>query len=132
MKSAAFSKTLRLRKRREFLRVQRAGTKVHTRSFLVLVAPQEPDRRGPSRLGITVTRKVASAVGRNTIKRRVREAFRRHRHLLPEGFDIVFVAKRTESLPTFADAEHAMRKVARILAREASSSVCRGEEAGRP
>lgn len=79
-----------------------------------------------------MTRKVASAVGRNTIKRRVREAFRRHRHLLPEGFDIVFVAKRTDDLPTFEDAERALRKVVRVLEREASPVTGRGGEAGRP
>ncbi len=118
MRSAAFSKALRLRKRREFLRVQRSGTKIHTRSFLVFVAPQEPDRRGPSRLGITVTRKVAGAVGRNAIKRRVREGFRRNRHLLPDGYDLVFVAKRGAGIPSLEDVEAALRKVGAAIARD--------------
>lgn len=46
------------------------------------------------RLGITVTKKVANAVGRNRIKRVVRETFRRHRELLPEGIELVAIAKR--------------------------------------
>jgi ribonuclease P protein component len=45
-------------------------------------------------VGITVTRKVAGSVGRNRIRRRVREAFRRSRAELPPGLELVFVAKQ--------------------------------------
>ena len=47
----------------------------------------------PTRLGVTVTRKVGNAVQRNRIKRVVREVFRRNRDLFPPA-DVVFVAKR--------------------------------------
>ena len=46
-----------------------------------------------TRLGIAVARKaVAAAVGRNRIKRQVRESFRLHRAALP-GLDVVVQAK---------------------------------------
>lgn len=105
MKPEGFPRRLRLRRRREFLRVQRGGRKVHTRFFLVFVAPTprsvaraealegRPRLPGP-RLGVTVTRKVGKAVKRNRIKRLVREAFRRERASLPTGVDMVWVAKR--------------------------------------
>ncbi len=95
--------------------MQRGGAKHHTRFFLVFVAPSalrghapgpgeveastgEPPAPGGglpgTRLGVTVTRKVGKAVKRNRIKRLVREAFRRERHALPAGLDMVWVAKR--------------------------------------
>ncbi|MEW5914704.1 MAG: ribonuclease P protein component [Thermodesulfobacteriota bacterium] len=46
-----------------------------------------------SRLGITVTRRVAGAVGRNRLKRLVREAFRTAGPHLPPGLDLVVIAK---------------------------------------
>ncbi len=109
MESEGFPQRLRLRRRRDFLRVQRSGAKHHTRFFLVFVAPSALRPRGSTpvaasdlpgtRLGITVTRKVGKAVKRNRIKRLVREAFRRERNALPAGLDMVWVAKRdaTES-----------------------------------
>ena len=89
----ALRKGSRLRKRRQFLAVQGEGKKLQSRSFLVFVRPQA-DAAGPTRLGITVSRKIGSAVERNHVKRLVREVFRRHKALFPRGVDVVFVAKR--------------------------------------
>lgn len=49
---------------------------------------------GPTRIGVTASRKLGSAVKRNRVKRLVREAFRRHKLLFPSGLDLVFVAKK--------------------------------------
>ena len=67
-----------------------AGRKHHTANFLVLVLPRG---EGPSRVGITVTKKVGNAVVRNRIKRLVREVFRKESARFPEGCDIVWIAK---------------------------------------
>ncbi len=82
----------RLRRREEFLHAQREGTRVHTPHFVVVVLPRPEGERVP-RLGITVTKKVAGSVGRNRVKRVVREVFRRNRLLFPEGCDLVVIAK---------------------------------------
>lgn len=110
MRPFAFPARLRLKQRREFLRVQRGGRKHHVRHFIVFVSPRlstngdhasgEPP---PTRLGITVTRKIGNAVARNRIKRLVREVFRRHRQALPAGLDVVWVAKQQAAGASFAD-----------------------------
>lgn len=137
VRDESLPRRLRLQQRREFLRVQRSGVKHHTRYFLVFVAPSALRRRGPdpapvvtatavnaaatgglpgTRLGVTVTRKVGKAVKRNRIKRLVREAFRRERHALPPGLDMVWVAKRDAVETTFEAVVHDMRALAQRLA----------------
>jgi ribonuclease P protein component len=126
--SESFPRRLRLRRRREFLRVQRSGAKHHTRFFLVFVAPSVLPGPGPAaaasasagglpgtRLGVTVTRKVGKAVKRNRIKRLVREAFRRERHALPAGLDMVWVAKRDAVETTYEGVVQDMRALASRL-----------------
>lgn len=120
MKPEGFPAQFRLRKRREFLRVQHGGEKHHTRHFLVFVAPgaavtgEEP--AGLLRLGITVTRKVGPAVVRNRIKRLVREAFRRKRSQFPAGYDMVWVAKQSAATVRYADVVAEMDAMSRRLA----------------
>ncbi len=61
---------------------------MHTAHFVILVLPA-----GAQRLGITATRRTAGAVGRNRIRRLVREVFRRERGLFPPACELVFVAR---------------------------------------
>ncbi len=95
-----------MRKRFEFRRVRDLGRRVHTKSFLLLVSAHGEGL--PARLGITVTRQVAGAVGRNRIKRLVREVFRQNRALFPDGTDIVVVAKRAGSVQSYGDVRNEM------------------------
>jgi ribonuclease P protein component len=103
MAGEEFPAQLRLRQRREFLAVQRLGTKYHTRNFLVFV--QVDERPGPTRLGVTVTKKVGNAVQRNWIKRRVREAFRRKQRAFAPGLSMVWIAKKQAKGVTFAEVQ---------------------------
>jgi len=88
----SFPKGLRIRKRAEYLEIQRSGTAVHGRVLIGIV--RRAQGGGTARLGITTTRKLGSAVARNRVRRLVREAFRRNRGALPAGADVVVVAKR--------------------------------------
>ena len=63
-----------MRRRGEFRETYDAGRRHHGRLAVVFACFCEGD--GP-RLGITVTKKVGSAVVRNRLRRRVREIFRR-------------------------------------------------------
>ena len=83
-----FPRADRILSRTDFLRVQREGKRVHTPNFVIMVLAG-----GSQRLGITVTRKAAGSVGRNRVRRVVREVFRRNRALFPHC-ELVLVARR--------------------------------------
>ncbi|MBO4755708.1 MAG: ribonuclease P protein component [Bacteroidales bacterium] len=58
---------------------------------------------GPSRILVSVPkRSFKRAVKRNLLKRRIREAYRRQKALLPAGTDILFIYNAPEVLP-YAD-----------------------------
>ena len=95
-----FPKTLRLRRRHEFLGVQRSSYRLVTQHFIVYARPTG-DRQ--TRIGITVSRKVGRAHHRNRIKRLVREAFRLNRSVLPDGLDAVMVARPGRGMPELND-----------------------------
>lgn len=86
----SFTKADRLRRRRDYLRVQAQGRRLHSRHFGVTLAP--PETPGP-RLGLVVTRRFGKAARRNRMKRLLREFFRRHKALLPPR-DLVIMAKQ--------------------------------------
>lgn len=119
-----FPRAHRLRRREEFLRVQRTGRRVHTKHFVLVVLPGP---EGLRRLGITVTKKVAKAVGRNRVKRVVREVFRRNRHLFPEGCDVVVIAKSGAPALGYEDVKAEIARVRRPLARAAEKARKHGE-----
>jgi ribonuclease P protein component len=81
----------RILKRSEFMELTRSGRKVQNDCFIAFFKPGRLDH---SRLGITVTRKVAKAARRNRVKRLIREYFRLNRRHLNQNWDINIVAKK--------------------------------------
>jgi ribonuclease P protein component len=77
--SETFSKDDRLRKRREFEECYASGVRVSGRHIQVFLLADPPG--GRPRLGISVPRRVGTAVTRNRVRRRLREIFRRSRSL---------------------------------------------------
>lgn len=67
------------------------GRKIHTPHFIVLsvVEPMHP-----TRLGVTVSRKVGNAVVRNRVKRLIKEFFRNNYGKLSESSCLSIIAKR--------------------------------------
>ncbi len=109
-----FPKSARLRKRRDFLRVQERGTKVAVGSLLALVQRNEG---GVTRLGLTVSSKVGNSVVRNRIRRTLRELYRKRQGSFPAGLDLVLVARASAKDAGFArlaqDFERVVAQVAR-------------------
>ncbi len=108
----------RLRRPEEFQRV-RAGKRSWGHPLLVLYAA--PNDGQPTRVGISVGKRVGNAVVRNRVKRRVREAVRlRHADLAP-GHDLVFIARAPAAeadWPAVRGATEDLLRRARILPRE--------------
>lgn len=88
----------RIRRRREFLGVQRQGLRVRGRYLTLFTLP---NGLGRGRLGIIATRRIGGAVRRNRAKRLMRELFR-VRGGVP-GFDLVALLR-----PEFPDVRFAV------------------------
>ena len=82
----------RLSRSADFDRVFRHGRSHAGREFVLYVFPRGDD--GSPRLGLSVSRKVGGAVDRNLVKRLLREAFAQESSQLPEGTDVVVVARQ--------------------------------------
>lgn len=66
-------------------------------------------------MGVTVTRKVGSAVVRNRLKRRVREFFRHNAHNWPQGLDLVFIARHSAGERSKLDMASDLEKIGQKL-----------------
>ena len=111
-----FPRSCRLTTRRQFLTVYAEGRRVASKSFTVFGLPNSA---GTCRLGITVTRKVGNAVRRNSIKRRLRDVFRRNQMHLGPNIDLVVNAHAsidvTDSAAIEAEFLHTVRRLAKHM-----------------
>lgn len=104
-RAQTFTARDRLRTRADFTRVQAGGHRVAGRFVTLLILAN--DGTTP-RLGLIASRRLGRAVARNRAKRRVRDLFRRHRHVLADraGLDIVVIPKREICDAPFAAVEN--------------------------
>jgi ribonuclease P protein component len=119
-------KHFRLRKHADYLRAYAAGRKRQSANMSWFLAPQSPDASGlhAGRVGLTVSKAMGKAHQRNRIKRRMREALRRHVDLVPVGFDLIFHPRRSVLTVEFAELEG---EIVRIL-EVARTDAARGEK----
>lgn len=108
-----FPPRYRLRKRHEFLTLQREGRRHAAPHFVVITRPAAT---AAARVGITTSRKVGSAPQRNRIRRLVREFFRRHRPLLDPPHDVLVIARPGAAAVPYADVVSELSRALRLPA----------------
>ena len=86
-----YPRHVRIRRRADFQDCYARGKRCPAGRFLLFAAC---GTQAGTRTGVTVSRKVGRAVVRNRIKRLLREFFRLNGNALPEGADIVVVARK--------------------------------------
>ena len=101
---------VRLRKHADYVRAYEAARKRQSASMSWFLAPQA--QSAAPRVGLTVGKVLGKAHDRNRIKRRMREALRRHVDLLAPGFDLILHPRRTVLTLPFAKLE---AEIVRIL-----------------
>jgi ribonuclease P protein component len=89
----------RLRRHSDYQRAYPASRKRQSASMTWFIGPQQPAYAGAPlpltpRVGLTVGKVIGKAHERNRIKRRMREALRRHVDMLPRGLDLIFHPRR--------------------------------------
>jgi ribonuclease P protein component len=129
---------VRLRKHADYQRAYAAARKRQSASMSWFLAPQPaPEGEGQpgdgagrergARVGLTAGKVLGKAHERNRIKRRMREAIRRHVELLPQGFDLIFHPRRAVLTLEFSKLE---AEIVRIL--EWAQAEASGAAAGKP
>jgi len=94
MGSFSFPKGLKILNRADYVNANRSGKRIHSRHFTVIL---RQNGLGITRLGVIVSKKTGNAVKRNRVKRLIRELFRLNKSRFPQGYDIVFAAKKGAS-----------------------------------
>jgi ribonuclease P protein component len=138
----------RVRKRPEYLEIQGGGRRLAGNHYLLFYrwaaerspaerwaaerspaerlstdAPVQPLAEPAARFGITVTRKVGGAVVRNRVKRWVRESCRRLKRQLPDGLELVIVARPSAANAGYGPTASELANLARRLRGAASTSA---------
>ncbi|MBR4834613.1 MAG: ribonuclease P protein component [Thermoguttaceae bacterium] len=113
-----FDKARKIKRSTDFQLVYRARIRVYNERLTVCCRPTTPN--APSRLGLSVSKKVGKAFVRNRWKRLLREAFRLRRRELPQGFDFVAIPTRQETIPSLATLADDLTKLTARCARKAA------------
>jgi ribonuclease P protein component len=105
-----------LKRRSDLVRVLRGGTRVAGPALWLRFAPQPvspaPQPATERRIAFLLSRPVGCAVVRNRVKRRLREAYRRHKSWFPPGYDYVLGAMPAAAALTLEQLETETGKLA--------------------
>ena len=121
----------RLQKHADYQRAYAASRKRQSSSMSWFLARQTPAYAGAAlpagpRIGLTAGKVLGKAHERNRIKRRMREALRRHVDMLPKGFALILHPRRFVLTLEFAKLE---AEIVRILHQAQSEAARMSQEA---
>lgn len=94
-----------IKKNADFQKVYRTG-KSYANKLLIMYVMKTGEER-PSRIGISVSKKVGNSVVRHHVTRLVRESFRLNENKVKTGLDIVVVARAAAKEAEFKKIESA-------------------------
>ena len=97
--------TLPLKENRVFRQLYAKG-KTFASPYFILYYRE--NRRDKNRLGITVSKKLGSAVSRNRAKRLIRESYRLSENTVKTGYDFVFVMRTKTVTATCAEVRQSL------------------------
>lgn len=112
-----FPQECKIKRCGDFQSVYRARIRVYNERLTICCRPATPG--APSRLGLSVSKKVGKAFVRNRWKRLLREAFRLRRRELPVGFDFIAIPTRQDKVPPLAILADDLLKLTRRCVRKA-------------
>ena len=121
-------KGLRLRKHADFQRAYAGARKRQSASMSWFLAPRG-ESTSSARVGLTVGKVLGKAHERNRIKRRMREALRRHVDLLPEGCDLILHPRRIILTIEFAKLEAEIVRILHQAFAEAHQALAEARQA---
>jgi ribonuclease P protein component len=113
-----FSRAARLLRPADFQRVYGERRSAASGPLVVYAARRDGGPIGP-RLGLSVSRRIGTAVVRNAWKRRLREAFRHVQSDLPPGHDFIVVVRSGRPQPGADGARLTERLLTDLTARAA-------------
>ena len=100
----------RLRKREDFLEAYARGKKTQGRHLVFYVFSNGLSYH---QVGLTVSRKIGSAVVRNRVKRKLREIFRANGKMIPAGHNLVMNAKRSAARASYGELQEDFLRAAK-------------------
>ena len=124
----------RLRKHADYQRVYHASRKFFSASMTYFYSARDPEleQSGAPRVGLTAGRVLGNAVERNRIKRRMREAVRKHISMLPSQVDVILHPRKLVLNVEFARLEREVEKIFSIVKTEVTTGKADQKSAVRP
>ncbi|MDP8219476.1 MAG: ribonuclease P protein component [Candidatus Theseobacter exili] len=102
MKRFSLGRFERNTRTRDFQKIFSQGNKVVGKVLILYFAEEESPVR---KLGVIVTKKMGNAVVRNSLKRKIKEAFRINKECFPSGTSIVVISRTAAKTASFSEIE---------------------------
>lgn len=94
-----------VRRRSDLKRVMKTGARAAGPLLSLRYSPRPEPDRPPRRVAFLLPGTIKGSVGRNRLKRRLREAYRRNQTLFPAGFDFLFFVRPEAVRAGYAELE---------------------------